>query len=67
MEVPSGTAGKTMRFEGGAFINCLNFLRRLKGLALDETKAGERKDTPGHLEAIICRPEQSIKPSSPNA
>ena len=34
-----------MRFDGGAFINCLNFLRRLKGLALDETKAGERKDT----------------------
>jgi predicted signal transduction protein with EAL and GGDEF domain len=40
---------------------------RLKGLALDETKAGERKDTPGHFEAIICRPEQSIKPSSPKA
>jgi hypothetical protein len=54
-----------MRFESGAFIDCLNFLRRLEGLALDETKAGERKDTPGHSEAIICRPEQSIKPSSP--
>jgi hypothetical protein len=57
MEVTSGTADKTMRFEGGAFINCLNFLSRLEGLALDETKAAERKDTPGHSEAIFCRPE----------
>jgi hypothetical protein len=45
----------------------MNFLSRLEGLALDETKAAERKDTPGHSEAIICRPEQSIKPSSPKA
>jgi len=54
-----------MRFEAGAFINCVDFLRRLERLALDETKAGERKDTPA--EAIICRPEQTIKPSSPKA
>jgi hypothetical protein len=56
-EVPSGTAGKTMRFEGGAFSNYLNFLRRLEGLAFDETNAGGRKDTPGNSGAIICRPE----------
>jgi hypothetical protein len=55
----------SMRFEAGAFINCVDFLRRLERLALDETKAGERKDTPA--EAIICRPEQTIKPSSPKA
>ena len=54
-----------MRFEVGTFINCADFLRRLERLALDETKAGERKDTPA--EAIICRPEQTIKPSSPKA
>jgi hypothetical protein len=42
-----------MSFERGAFINCLNFLRRLERLALDEIKVDERKDTPGHSDAII--------------